>query len=167
MGLTLSDWAGIAEIAGMLGVIVSLIFLIRQISDNTRSVRVAAAHDASTAMQLWYVETGTNQQACKVIYRGFRDPSALSAEERHQFVILFHGVLLALQNGYFLGQEGALDRSLHVAISETVLSVKDMPGFKYYWGQRKSMFIGEFRKFVDGLETRDAGPVAAIYHEKN
>jgi len=167
MGLTLQDWAGIAEIVGVFGLVVSLVFLIKQISDNTRSVRVAAAHDASTALQAWYLKTGTNPQACSIMRRGFRDPSALSAEERHQFVILFHGVLLALQNGYFLGQEGALDRSLQTAITETVLSVKDQPGFKYYWEQRQSMFIEEFRNFVTGLEGRDAGPVAAIYRDKD
>jgi len=67
--LKLAEWASIAEIIGAVAVIVSLIYVGLQVNDNTAAVRSAAANDASVAMQVWYLEMGSNRDAGYVVQR--------------------------------------------------------------------------------------------------
>ena len=66
MRLKLGEWASVAEIAGAIAVIVSLIYVGYQVNDNTAAIRSAAANDASVAMQTWYLEMGSNPEASRL-----------------------------------------------------------------------------------------------------
>ena len=163
MKRSLQDWANLAEIVGTAAIIFSLIFVGLQISDNTREMRSAAAHNATESLQNWYVEIATNSQAAQVFRKGMGDPSALSKDEAFQYLMNIHSAVLAYQNVYFLGNEGALDNSLYLAMSATMVAVVPSPGFQWYWKQRFEYFTPEFRKFVEELMISGAEGGADIY----
>jgi hypothetical protein len=98
MKRTLQDWANLAEIIGNAAIIISLVFVGLQISDNTREMRSAAAHNATVALQAWYVEVGTNEQAAQVFRKGMSDPTTLSKDEALQFLMNVHSALIAYQS---------------------------------------------------------------------
>ncbi len=62
-----------------------------------------------------------------------------------------HGLFLEYQAAYYLAQEGTLDVDLQEAMSNTILGVRDQPGFALYWGQRRGLFKADFREYVDRL----------------
>ena len=163
MKRTLQDWANLAEIIGNAAIIISLIFVGLQISDNTREMRSAAAHNATVALQAWYVEVGTNEQAAKVFRKGMSDPSTLSKDEALQFLMNVHSALIAYQSVYFLGTEGTLDTSLYEAMFANMGASVPTPGFQWYWKQRRDAFTPEFQQYVDQII--ESGPVggAEIY----
>ena len=163
MKRSLQDWANLAEIIGTAAIIFSLIFVGLQISENTREMRSAAAHNATESLQNWYVEIATNAQAAQVFRKGMRDPSALSKDEAFQYLLNLHSAVLAYQHVYFLGTEGALDSSLYLAMSATMVAAVPSPGFQWYWKQRSDFFTPEFRQFVDKLMISGTEGGAEIY----
>ena len=163
MKLSLHDWANLAEIVGTAAIIFSLIFVGLQISDNTREMRSAAAHDATQSLQSWYVEIATNPQAARVFRRGMRDPSALSEDDAFIYLMNIHSAMLAYQNVFFLGTEGTLDASLQLAMTATMGAVAPTPGFEWYWKQREDYFTPEFRVFVEELMISGPEGGAEIY----
>jgi hypothetical protein len=163
MKRSLQDWANLAEITGTAAIIFSLLFVGWQISDNTREMRSAAAHNATESLQNWYVEIATNPQAAQVFRRGMSDPDALSKDEAFQYLMNIHSAMLAYQNVYFLGTEGTLDNSLYLALSATMVAVVPSPGFQWYWKQRADFFTPEFRRFVDELMISGTEGGAEIY----
>jgi hypothetical protein len=163
MKRSLQDWANLAEIIGTAAIIFSLVFVGLQISDNTREMRSAAAHNATESLQSWYVQIATNPQAAQVFRRGMSAPNALSQDEAFQYLMNMHSAILAYQNVYFLGTEGTLDTSLYLAMTATMVAVAPTPGFKWYWKQRADYFTPEFREFVEELMISGTEGGAEIY----
>ena len=106
MKRTLQDWANLAEIVGNVAIILSLVFVGLQISDNAKLTRSETAANATAALQSWYNELGTNEQAVKVFRKGMQAPSSLSKDEAVQFIKGIHAVMLAYQSIYFFGCRG-------------------------------------------------------------
>lgn len=120
---SLQEWALVAEIVGTAAIISSLVFVGLQISDNTRQMRSSAAHDATESLQSWYVAIATSPDAAHVFRKGMSDPAALSEDEALLFLMNIHSAMLGYQNVFFLGSEGTLDASLHLALTETMRAV--------------------------------------------
>ena len=156
--------AHLAEIVGALAVVVSLIYVGIQVNDSVGASRSASVNDANVALQNWYLEVGTNQQASTLFYRGLMSEGALpTAEEEFQFLMTFHGVFLAFQNSYWLTEEGTLDPELLESLTAAILGVKDTPGMRRYWRQRKSYLNASFGEYVEQLLKRDTNTSMDIY----
>lgn len=81
------DWnafGAIGEVAGAGGVIVTLLFLIRQLKDNTKSMKAAAT---ASYMQAYSGANGraSDQYRAHVIRTAVEDPSALTSDEAMSF----------------------------------------------------------------------------------
>ena len=161
----LAEFAHIAEIVGALAVVISLVYVGRQVNDSVVASRSAAVNDANVALQSWYLELGTNSQASANFYRGLMSPEALAPEDEFQFLMTFHAVFLGFQNSYFLTEEGTLDQELLEALTAAILGVKDTPGMRRYWRQRKSYLHARFGSYVDGLLTRETNTSMDVYRQ--
>ena len=163
MKFRLSELAHIAEIVGALAVVVSLVYVGIQVNNSVDASRSVAVNDANVALQNWYHEVGSSQQASELFYRGLISSEALAPEEEFQFLMMFHGVFLAFQNSYWLTEEGTLDPELLNSLTAAILGTKDMPGTQRYWRQRKSYLNPNFGAYVDELMERETNPSMDIY----
>jgi hypothetical protein len=161
--VNLQDWASIAEIVGGIAVIISLIYVGLQVNDSTSAIRSAAASDATTAMQSWYLEMGRNRQASDIWFNAMRSPEPLPANDEFQFLMSMHTAILGMQNSYLLSKEGTLDAEFREAVTTAIVAVKDLPGMERFWKQRKGFFHIGFAEYVDGLLARDAIETLDIY----
>lgn len=156
MKLKLSDWSSLAEILSAIAVIISLVYVGIQVSDGTRAVRSASVNDASLAVQDWYQEIGSNSQLSELFYRALMSEEPLKDQEEFQFLMSFHSLYLGFQNNYLMSEEGTLDASTRDAFLNVMLGVKDTPGFKRFWRQRKTFLHSEFVNYVDEMLARDS-----------
>lgn len=159
----LSDLAHFAEIVGAVAVVISLVYVGIQVSDSVGASRSASVNDANVALQSWYHEVGSNQQASALFYRALMSPDALPDEEEFQFLMMFHGVFLAFQNSYWLTEEGTLDPELLESLTAAILGVKDTPGMRRYWRQRRSYLNASFAEYVDQLLERETNTSMDVY----
>lgn len=148
---------------GGIAVIVSLIYVGLQVSDSTSAIRSAAASDATTAMQSWYLEMGRNRQASDIWYNAMWSPEPLPDRDEFQFMMSMHTAILGMQNSYLLVEEGTLDTEFREAVTTAIVAVKDLPGMDRYWKQRRGFLHTGFANYVDGLLSRDAIETLDIY----
>jgi len=163
MDFTLQEWSNLAEIVGSAAIIFSLIFVGIQISDSTKGMRAENAHSATVALQTWYNEVGTNEQAAKVFRKGMTDPSTLSKDEATQFLMCCHSALLAYQSIFFVGSKGTLDAALYKAMVSILETSTVAPGFHWYWQQRADHFTDAFRNYVDSIIISKPKDIPDIY----
>jgi len=163
MKKNLSDWAHIAEIVGTFAIVISLGFVGIQISGNTKEMRAMAAHNVTVSLQTWYNSLGVNGQASRVFRIGLKNPSSLTKDEKVQFIMSIHSVMLAYQESYIMGLDGSLDKSLQIVLLETINTAAPTPGFKWYWQQRRNFFTEEFKGLVDNMTTNKTNDAAKIY----
>ena len=159
----LSDLASIAEIIGAFAVVLSLIYVGVQVSDSVSAVRSASANDANEAVQNWYLEVGSNAQTSKLFYDGLTSKEPLPTHDEFQFLMMVHGAFLGFQNSYLIAAEGTIDIELLKALTGAIVLVKDLPGIKRYWRQRRSTFHSEFASYVDELLDRNSSSDMDLY----
>jgi hypothetical protein len=164
--LKLSEMASIAEIFGAIAVIISLIYVGMQVNDSARAVRSASVNDANIAVQSWYQEVGSDRETSEIFYRALTSKEPLPDTEEFQFMMMFHGVFLGFQNSYLLAEEGTIDEELREALTQAILGVKDTPGMRRYWRQRKSFLHEAFADYVDQLLTQETNTSMEIYRPR-
>jgi hypothetical protein len=147
----LSEIASIAEVVGAVAIVISLIYVGIQVNESTRAVRSATASETSSAISSWYAELGGSLQASQVFLDGLTDPDSLSREEKAQFIYLVHGLQLQYQYAFYLAQEQTLEVRLQESLTNTMLGVREQPGFIMYWQQRRELFAQDFRAYVDEI----------------
>lgn len=164
MEQTLTLYASIAEIIGAVAVVVTLVFVGIQLRANTKATRSATSSAASAATGDWYAQVGTSAEASATLWQFLADPDELDEKEKFQAVFLLHGVLLAMQNSFLLAREGTLDFGVMKTITTAIEAVKDLPGWAFYWGNRKDFFYPEFQTYVEGLLVSDVSHSQGIYN---
>lgn len=158
----LSDLASLAEIIGAFAVVVSLIYVGIQVNDSNRAIRSAAVNDANVSVQSWYLEIGASDYAYQW-YDTLMSEEAESPQEEFRFMMSFHGVYLGFQNSYLMVEEGTLDPELVDGLTNAVVAVKDTPGFKRYWRQRRGMLHPRFVQYVEAQVAKDTETPMEIY----
>jgi len=149
--MTLLEWGALGELIGGIAIIVSLIYVGIQVKDNAGAVRSAAANDANVATQSWYMQIGSDRQTSELVYEALTSEVALSNQEEFQFLMMMHGSILAFQNSYLLAEEGTIDFELRESATTAISGVKDLPGFRRYWRQRRSYLHSGFADYVGQL----------------
>ena len=153
--MSLEQLGLIANIVGAIAIVITLVYLAIQIKDNARSSPSAAVTDATTAMQAFYQELGSNPATSKLFLEAVTNPDGLSQQDQFQFVMLMHSCFLGFQRSFFLAREGTLDVALRDSIGTAMHAVSRSPGMHLYWRQRKAYFQPEFVEWVEGLLARE------------
>ena len=163
MSQKLSAFASIAEIIGAFAVVISLIYVGVQVNDSNRAVRSASVNDANVAVQEWYNQIGSDEQTSRLFYRSLMSEEPGPNEDEFQFIMIFHGAFLAFQNSYLMSEEGTIDADLVDGLTGAILAVKDTPGMRRYWRQRRTTLHPRFVKYVDDLIVREGESPMEIY----
>ena len=163
MKRSLQDWANLAEIIGGVAIILSLLFVGLQLSENSRQVRSETAHSVTAGLQSWYNGLGTSAQASANFRKGMSAPETLSPDESVQFLMAVHSVMLIYQTMYYLGVEGTLDEEMNSAMSSALRAAVPSSGFAWYWDQRSGYFTKEFQAFIAQLRAEETDGAAKIY----
>jgi hypothetical protein len=163
MKLKLSELASIAEIIGAFAVVISLVYVGVQVNDSAGAARSASANDANVAMQDWYLQIGSSQQTSELFYRALMSEEALSNEEEFQFLMMMHAVFLGFQNNYLLAEEGTIDIELRESLTMAISGVRNLPGMRRYWRQRKGYLHSGFAEWAEQIFGRDTDVPVDIY----
>lgn len=153
--MSLDQLGLIAEIVGAIAIIVTLVYLSIQVKDSARASRSAAVTDATTAMQAFYQELGSNPATSKLFLDGLTNPDTLSKQDQFQYLMMMHSCFLGFQRSFFLAREGTLDVALRDSIGTAMHAVNHLPGIYLYWRQRRGYFQPEFIEWVEGLLARE------------
>lgn len=147
--------SGVASVISALAVIGSLIYLARQISQNTAALRSTATQAASEQAAESYRTLATDPQLAATFIRGLDSPDELSDVETAQFNSLWMHVCFNMQNWYLQTQEGFLDGSLLESWTRIMSPISALPGFQAFWQQRRHIYTPEFRNFLESLPSPD------------
>ncbi len=131
--MTLSDLANIAEIAGGIAVVISLIYLAIQVRQNTDSIK-SATLQANTALWSSLLGNVAEPGAVEAYATGLSGKRDISPLQYTQFFLLCRGLFAAFENQHDQFQRGTLDEEAYKAyeraISEQLLA---FPGFRMWW----------------------------------
>lgn len=139
----------IGEIAGAVGVIVSLLYLAGQVRSNARQVRHAAAQSVLDKLNSLITQLAFTAGAGDVWTRGLSGLDALrDDEERVRFSSMLMQAFRAYEEVFHYRNAGLMEDWAWTHTRAPLDAFMRTPGFQQWWELRAEWFGDEFRAFV-------------------
>lgn len=146
------DWTAIGavgELVGAVAVVVSLIYLSRQVRQNTRALRTANAATVKQNFQTIARAFITDRGASDIVLRAMNSDE-LSPAEKLSAYAWFFDLLKSGELAYSQYLSEDLDEEVWDASLQFFLAYWTTPGMREYWSERREAFTPAFREAMDG-----------------
>lgn len=142
-------FGAIAEIIGAVGVVITLLYLARQIRfasiDSQRSQYNELTSNIANIAQAWANEASLSE----IMYRGLREPSTLEPSETFRFFSSVYGLMKNWESTHHYSRERGIHDWGAEGLRATMSSFMTLPGMQKYWDFRRSWYSREFQAEVD------------------
>ncbi len=146
--LTLQDLGSLGEFVGALGVVISLIYLARQMRQNTTSIR-AASFNSMTENSIRILEHAFRDGAfAEFLHRAERDSSSLSANERVRWDAYMTAVYRHFGNLVYQYRVGVLDQQMWLSYRDTLKQHLRTASWRNWFEENKGSFSSSLVELV-------------------
>jgi hypothetical protein len=146
---TLEYWALIAEIAGAIAVVMSVIYLGVQVRANTKVLRSQAHFNALSLAQRPFEMVIDNEGLSKILNVGFATPEKLSPEEWIRCSYYMFMQFNAWEYLYYQNRDESIPKELWVGADESFKQyIETKPGYGRFWSEFQHAFDEPFRSYV-------------------
>ncbi len=156
--------ANIAEISAFAIVIASLIYVGRQLKQNTQAMRLETVQAISAEWNSWYDMMAPNTELVALYHRGVFEFDELNGTEQLQFTLCVTRLFRTLNEQYFQWREGLMDESVWNSWMAQWNDAMQLPGWQAVWTRRRHWFDEGFQSIVDRCieETADVRPLYEV-----
>jgi hypothetical protein len=151
--LGLSELAQLAEVVAAMAVVLSLIYVGRELQSNTAAIRAASLQGVADASAEILLSTASDSALSRIRQVGNRDVSLLTEAEAYRYHTLLRQVLLSLQNVYFQHELGVLDSRIWAGYQRVLCDMFANPGVRDAWAVHEHILDPEFAKLVEDCMT--------------
>jgi hypothetical protein len=156
----------VAELLGATGVILSLLYLGRQIRSASLADQRARYEQALAEATAWAESLATEGELAEIVLRGLNaGPSALTPVERFRFNASIIKMFRAYEKMTVYSTEGGVPAWGKKTFDEVFRDLMDFSGFRHYWSDRRHWFVPEMQSEIDSLIARPGRTVSAVYEE--
>ncbi len=149
----------LAELAGAVAVVLSLVYLAIQIRQNTaqmerteRASTGAAYQELISSMQAQLQPAAQQADLSEIIRRGLEDSMALDEAELFRFNWLMGGQINCYENAYYQYQHGVVSEERWQRMLNELNYFVSSPGYADWWdGYAKSTLSPDMVKIVDEM----------------
>lgn len=149
--MTLQDLGNLGEFIGAVGVVVSLVYLARQMIDNTASVR-AASYNSMVENSIRLLEHAfRDSEFADFLARAEKDPSSLSQAERVRWDAYMTAVFRHFGNLQYAHRVGTLDKQMWESYRATLRDDLATPSWGAWFQQHRHLFSSGLGEQIDGV----------------
>ena len=149
--MTLEEFNFIAEIIASIAVIASLIYVGREVSQNTDATHAAAAQAVVGAINEVVGSINDSDKLADILHRGALGMSALKDGDLIRFMAFNDQAFLSFQSQYLQWKDGTLDERLWLTQQQAALDLLSQAGQHEWWAARRHWFFPEFQDYLDNL----------------
>jgi hypothetical protein len=128
--------SAIGQIVGGFAVVVSLIYLAREIRSNARSARIASLHDINR----WLGELVEHPHLAELYYRGIQDFRSLKSGDVVRFSTLMNQLFRTVEEMYYLQAADHLEKGVWHGWEAAHRDFNAYPGVEAWWRLRSHWF---------------------------
>ena len=147
----LREFAQLAEIIAAVAVVISLLYVVRGLDENTAAIRASSAQSITAGTREALLAIALDEQLSRIVQTGISDMSKLSAEEAFRFALFSRQRWLFLQGVWIQRNLGVLDDKVWTAYERVICSILDEDlGSGAEWSNHVGILDPEFVAFVEG-----------------
>jgi len=147
------DWEAIGavgEIVGATAVVVTLLFIAREVRQNSRALGVTALRDTTAQWNHWSEMMATSPDLAEIVTRGNLDIESLSPGESLRYGAYVQAFFDNVESYRALITDHRLERDLTVLTAITRRRLKSN-GFRAWWEANTEDYADEFVAWVEGI----------------
>jgi hypothetical protein len=153
----LLKWTAISEIVGAIAVVISLIFVVYSINQNTAALRLAGWEKFLDRTQRANEMIAESPDLAAIVIAGETNPEALSPEEYRRFTNYARMRFGGWEAIYTYHREGAIDSDTWNLWDSFYLDRFNLPGYWQVWRDIGSGYDKDFKTLLDSrLPKRDS-----------
>jgi len=137
---TLQDLGNLGEFVGALGVVASLVFLTKQMQQNTRSVRAASFNSMVQNSMNLLQHAFIDSEFADFLHRADKDPSSLTPQERIRWDAYLTAVYRHFGNLVYQYRVGALNKEMWESYESTLEHHLRAPAWAAWFEENKALF---------------------------
>jgi hypothetical protein len=139
----------IAESVGAVGVIVTLLYLSRQVRNNTKALRVQSYDAIQHQFREWNSPFYNDPDLVKQFVTQLEDIESLDALGQHHAVHIFYDFFKMAENLHYQYRQGMIDEGMWSGWRTLFENYMSAPGSEWYWRRRPDFFAPEFQEWVE------------------
>jgi hypothetical protein len=148
--MKLSEWASIAEIASAAAVVVSLIYVGVEVSQNTAAVKASTQQAMIDYGREQSEILVTDDRLADLVSRGEESPGSLTPHERRQFYEFTTWRLSMWELSFLNHRSGLIDEEMWLAWDGYYrLLVSDRAGYRAFWSDTRPQWDPRFMAHID------------------
>lgn len=160
--MLLQDLGNIGEFVGALGVVVSLVYLARQMIQNTKSIRAASFNSMVENSIRLSEHSFRDSEFSTFLVRAQTDPEGLTPEERLRWDSYMTAVYRHFGNLQYAHRVGTLDPEMWTAYKATLKDHLRTPSWADWFLENRNLFSESLGAQVDVTLVELAADRAAL-----
>lgn len=154
--MSLEEFNYIAEIVASVAVIASLIYVGRQVRDNTKATHAAAAQSFADTMNGYVGLINASPNLARVLDSAANGLNDLKRSEVIQFGAFLDQLMINAESLYYQNIDGVLDERLWDTYRHVIVDILSQKGTQEWWERRRHWFGQQFANAVDQLSSEVA-----------
>lgn len=159
---TLAQAYYLAEIIGVFAIILSLVYVGRQLKQNTKATKIAASQAFVQMYNTFTSDLAGSHEIADIWYRGLADFKGLNPADTVRFSAVASQLFRVLQSAYIQCKDGALEEELWIGFEQSMYDALTHRGLKDWWLIRERWFGMEFRNLINN-HPRNSATSNSIY----
>ena len=138
--MTIQDLGNIGDFLGGLGVVVTLLYLARQIRQNTKSVESAAFQAVTRDVADSIAELSRDPELSRIVFDGLREFESFSREDRRRFATYMASLLRRYENLLEQTRLGNIEPASWEGVAREFTRLFALPGTRAWWSRGRVAF---------------------------
>ena len=139
----------VAEILGVIVVVVSLFYLAIQVRQNTKTVAANTIQSISNTASDISMRVAESPHLSRLLVKLLANTEELSSEEAMQLQLVMRAMVRNLENYYYQYQRGYLEEDMWVGYKRAVLDLLSISFGRSWWNNHRVVFGEQFVEFVN------------------
>ncbi len=140
----------IGEIAGAIAVVATLLYLSKQIRQNSRSVEISALRDTTAQWNHWSDMLATSADLADIVAKGNHSYGSLSESESLRYGAFVQSFLDNVESYCDLVSKHQIDKDL--AVLESIVARRiAASGFSVWWSENTKDYGDDFVSWIENI----------------
>jgi hypothetical protein len=146
--------SAVADIVGLVAVVVSLLYVAKQIRQTTRYNRASSQQtviDKTIAHGRWVAE---DPARINIMRRALADYDGIPPDDQHVAFVIFETFLTSLENAHYFREAGICPEAVFRLQENLVLLILRTPGGQQFWRTGRYLVNDDGRRLIEALLAR-------------
>ncbi len=149
--MSLELLVAVAQIAGSIAVVVTVVFLAMQVRENTKVSRMTGHQMASDGWLAVAHLVAEDPEIARIYREGIKDLRSLSTDDQWRFGALMQIAFASNQNAFLFGEHATHAKKLEDQRANWLVN---QPGPRYWWPRARNLYHPDFQVYVDEMFAR-------------